>query len=59
MHSGCEWIDERRAIFLDAIATLELPVETSVDNDNVVLTPLRSCNTVLLFLARCLRALPV
>ena len=34
-----EWIDERRAIFLDAIAMLELPVETSVERSSLTLTP--------------------
>ncbi|WHZ23281.1 MAG: hypothetical protein OJF47_002393 [Nitrospira sp.] len=34
-----EWIDERRTIFLDAIALLDLPIETSVDKGNVLLTP--------------------
>ena len=34
-----EWIDERRAIFLDAIAMLELPVETSVERGSLTLTP--------------------
>ena len=34
-----EWIDERRAIFLDAIGTLDLPVETSVEKGGLVLRP--------------------
>ena len=34
-----EWVDERRAIFLDAIALLDLPVETSVVKGSLVLTP--------------------
>ena len=34
-----EWIDERRAIFLDAIGTLDLPVETSVEKGDLVLRP--------------------
>lgn len=33
------WLDERRAAFLEAITTLELPVETAVDRDKVVLRP--------------------
>jgi hypothetical protein len=33
------WLDERRAAFLDAIAVLELPVETAVEKDAVVLRP--------------------
>ncbi|MBI4002332.1 MAG: hypothetical protein HY348_11180 [Nitrospira defluvii] len=33
------WVDERRTIFLDAITTLDLPVETSVEKDSLVLTP--------------------
>jgi hypothetical protein len=33
------WLDERRAAFLDAIATLELPIETTVEHDAVVLRP--------------------
>lgn len=31
------WLDERRAAFLEAITTLELPVETAVDKGEVVL----------------------
>lgn len=34
-----DWVDERRTIFLDAIATLDLPVETSVEKGSLVLTP--------------------
>ncbi|GMV48877.1 MAG: hypothetical protein AMXMBFR67_04200 [Nitrospira sp.] len=34
-----DWVDERRAIFLDAITTLDLPVETSVEKGGLVLTP--------------------
>lgn len=34
-----DWIDERRAAFLEAITMLELPVETAVDKGQVVLTP--------------------
>ncbi|MFO0705649.1 MAG: hypothetical protein U0412_02245 [Nitrospira sp.] len=34
-----EWLDERRAAFLDAITALELPVETSIDKGQVVLRP--------------------
>lgn len=34
-----EWIDERRAVFLEAIAILELPVETSVEKGQLVLKP--------------------
>lgn len=33
------WLDERRAAFLEAIATLELPIETHVEKDAVVLRP--------------------
>lgn len=33
------WVDERRSIFLDAITTLDLPVETSVEKGGLVLTP--------------------
>jgi hypothetical protein len=34
------WLDERRAAFLDAIGTLELPIETHVEKDMVVVRPL-------------------
>lgn len=34
-----DWVDERRAIFLDAITLLDLPVETSVDKGALLLTP--------------------
>ncbi len=34
-----QWLDERRAAFLDAIATLELPIETLIEKDQVVLRP--------------------
>jgi hypothetical protein len=34
-----DWLDERRAAFLDAIAALELPVETLIEKDQVVLRP--------------------
>ncbi|MBY0248747.1 MAG: hypothetical protein K2Q17_13875 [Nitrospiraceae bacterium] len=34
-----QWLDERRAAFLDAIAVLELPVETAIEKDAVVLRP--------------------
>ena len=34
-----EWLDERRAAFLDAIAILELPIETLIEKDQVVLRP--------------------
>lgn len=33
------WLDERRAAFLEAIATLELPIETHVEKGGVVLRP--------------------
>ncbi len=33
------WLDERRAAFLEAITTLELPVETAIDRNEVVLRP--------------------
>ena len=33
------WLDERRAAFLEPIATLELPIETHVEKDAVVLRP--------------------
>lgn len=33
------WLDERRAAFLEAIAILELPIETHVEKDAVVLQP--------------------
>ncbi len=33
------WLDERRAAFLEAITTLELPVETTVEKGEVVLRP--------------------
>lgn len=33
------WLDERRAAFLEAITTLEVPVETAVDRNEVVLSP--------------------
>ncbi len=34
-----QWLDERRAAFLDAITTLELPVETGIANNTVTLKP--------------------
>jgi hypothetical protein len=34
-----EWLDERRAAFLDAIAILELPIETLIEKDQVILRP--------------------
>jgi hypothetical protein len=34
-----QWLDERRAAFLDAIAALELPVETAIEKGVVVLRP--------------------
>ena len=34
-----QWLDERRAAFLDAITVLELPVETSMEKGVVVLNP--------------------
>ncbi len=34
-----EWIDERRAIFLDAITTMDLPVQTSVEKGQLVVKP--------------------
>jgi len=34
-----QWLDERRSAFLDAITTLDLPVETAVGKGGVVLTP--------------------
>lgn len=34
-----DWLDERRAAFLDAITTLDLPVETFLEKDQVVLRP--------------------
>lgn len=34
-----QWLDERRAAFLDAIMALELPVETAIQKDAVVLIP--------------------
>lgn len=33
------WLDERRAAFLEAITVLELPVETAIDHETVVLRP--------------------
>lgn len=33
------WLDERRAAFLDAITILDLPIETCVEKDAVVLRP--------------------
>ncbi|BCA55793.1 hypothetical protein W02_29330 [Nitrospira sp. KM1] len=33
------WLDERRAAFLEAITTLELPVETAIDHSQVTLRP--------------------
>lgn len=33
------WLDERRAAFLEAIGTLELPIETHVEKDAVILRP--------------------
>lgn len=35
-----DWLDERRAAFLEAITTLELPIETKVEKDMVVVRPL-------------------
>lgn len=34
-----EWLDERRAAFLDAITILELPIETLIEKDQVILRP--------------------
>lgn len=34
-----EWLDERRAAFLDAITLLDLPIETLIDKHQVVLRP--------------------
>lgn len=34
-----QWLDERRAAFLEAITLLELPIETHVEKDAVVLRP--------------------
>ena len=34
-----QWLDERRAAFLDAITILELPIETGLEKDAVVLRP--------------------
>lgn len=34
-----EWLDERRAAFLDAITILELPVETLIEKQQVILRP--------------------
>ncbi|MCP9468608.1 MAG: hypothetical protein NNA31_01270 [Nitrospira sp.] len=33
------WLDERRVAFLEAITALELPVETAIDDERVVLRP--------------------
>lgn len=34
-----QWLDERRTAFLAAIAALDLPIETSVEKDQVILRP--------------------
>jgi hypothetical protein len=34
-----EWLDERRAAFLEAITALELPIETTVAKGQVILSP--------------------
>lgn len=34
-----QWLEERRTAFLEAITTLELPIETAVEKDQVVLRP--------------------
>lgn len=34
-----EWLDERRAAFLDAINILELPIETLIEKQQVILRP--------------------
>ncbi|HEX5645781.1 MAG TPA: hypothetical protein VFX56_02315 [Nitrospira sp.] len=34
-----QWLDERRAAFLDAIMALELPVDTRIEKEAVTLTP--------------------
>jgi hypothetical protein len=34
------WLEERRAAFLEAITTLELPVETALENRQLVLRPI-------------------
>jgi hypothetical protein len=34
-----QWLDERRAAFLEAITALELPVETAIENGAVTLRP--------------------
>lgn len=34
-----QWVEERRAAFLEAITLLELPIETSVEKGSVVLRP--------------------
>jgi hypothetical protein len=34
-----EWLDERRAAFLDAITILELPIETLIEKEQVILRP--------------------
>jgi len=34
-----QWLDERRAAFLEAIAVLELPIETAIEKDAVVIRP--------------------
>ena len=34
-----QWVDERRAAFLEAITLLELPIETAVEKDCLVLRP--------------------
>jgi hypothetical protein len=33
------WVEERRAAFLEAITTLDLPIETGIRNGSAVLTP--------------------
>jgi hypothetical protein len=34
-----EWLEERRTAFLEAITTLELPIETAIEKQQVVLRP--------------------
>jgi hypothetical protein len=34
-----QWLEERRAAFLESITTLELPIETDLEKDQVVLRP--------------------
>jgi hypothetical protein len=34
-----QWLDERRTAFLDAITALDLPIETSIEKDQVIVRP--------------------